>query len=1067
MSKIYLKAKQRGLVHFFAHQKILIWVALLLLNSAAAFAQTKSITGVVIDEGKTGIPGVSVSVKGTKTAVQTDANGKYKISATPADQLVFNYVGYTSQSILVGTKTTINVSLVSASTGLSDVVVVGYGTTKRGDLTGAVGSVNMRDFEKAPVKSFDQALAGRVAGVQVSLGDGQPGTVADIVIRGAGSITQDNSPLFVIDGFPSESSEANSISPSDIESIDVLKDASATAIYGARGSNGVVLITTKRGVVGAPKITYNAYYGLTKKPKHMELMDGYEYVKLIVEKSPTVNASYLANGVTLDDYKNVESYDLQDYIYQIGKNQNHDLAIRGGADKTTYSMSLNYNDQQGSVKNGGFKRYQGRLVLDQNISKKIKVGVNTNYSYSEAFGLQLNINNQYASANFLYSVWGYRPVTAIGGTLTADDLLNQLYDPEIDTNGAQDNRVNPLINLNNQQTKTKNTSNQTNGYGEYLITPKLKLRISAGFNNGNIESNIFNNSQTQSGSKYSSSGPNATVGNVKTFNLVNDNILTYANKFAKKHNVSFMVGYSTQSNKTSTRSITAKQIVDESMELDAIDMVPATNLSAASSSSTWKLQSFLARANYDYKGKYLLTASYRADGSSKFAPGNRWGYFPSASAAWKFGQEKFLKDVKWLSDAKLRLGYGESGNNRVGDFAYASQANLTNQEYWYSYNALPYQSGFLITAADNADLKWETNKQTNIGLDLSFLKKRIELTVDIYKRITEDLLLNALLPYASGIPSARGFKNVGSLENKGLEVTINTTNIQSKSFRWTSNFNISFNRNKILELTEGTNVLTAGSGQFFDTNYSSLSPYISVKGRSVGDMYGLVFDGVYQYSDFDKMPNGTYQLKSTVTTNGTTRDKVFPGDIKYKDLNGDLVVNADDYTIIGRGLPIHVGGFSNNFTYKNWDLNVFLQWSYGNNIINANRYAFEGGIASNLSLNQFASYANRWTPENQTSDNFRAGGMPNANYSSRVVEDGSYLRLKTLRLGYNFSQKVLRRVGMAALNLNVSAQNILTLTGYKGLDPESSARQSNLTPGFDYGTYPQARVVTFGLNATF
>ncbi|KLT67624.1 TonB-dependent receptor [Pedobacter sp. BMA] len=1053
-------------MHYFAHQKILIWIALLLLNSAAAFAQTKSISGVVIDEGKTGIPGVSVSVKGTKTAVQTDANGKYKISAMPTDQLVFNYVGYVSQSIVVGIKTVINVNLASSSTGLSDVVVVGYGTTKRADLTVSVGSVNMRDFEKAPVKSFDQALAGRVAGVQVSLGDGQPGTVADIVIRGAGSITQDNSPLFVIDGFPSESSEANSISPSDIESIDVLKDASATAIYGSRGSNGVILITTKRGVTGAPKITYNSYYGLTKKPKTMEVMNAYDYVKYIIEREPTNAATYLPVGVTLDDYKNVQSYDLQDYIYQIGKNQNHDLAIRGGADKTTYALSLNYNDQKGSVKFGGFKRYQGRLVLDQNISKKIKVGVNTNYSYSESTGLQLNINQQYASSNFLYSVWGYRPTTAIGSGLSGDDLLNILYDPENDDNGAQDYRVNPLLNLTNQQTKTKNTAAQTNGYADYFITPKLKLRISAGFNNSNVESNIFNNSNTQSGSRYFSNGPNGTIGNVKTFNLVNDNTLNYKNTFAKKHNVSFLVGYNTQSSKTSTRSFTAKQITDESLGLNALDMTAAANTSITSSSSTWKLQSFLARANYDYKGRYLFAASYRADGSSKFAPGNRWGYFPSASAAWKFGEEKFLKNAKWLSEGKLRVGYGESGNNRVTDFAYVSQANLTNVEYWYSYNALAPQAGFLITAAANPDLKWETSRQTDIGLDLSFLKKRIEVTVDVYKRNTDDLLLNALLPYASGIPNARGYKNIGSLENKGLEFAISTTNIKTKSFSWTSSFNISFNKNQIVELTQGTSVLTSGSGTFFDTNYSSLSPYISVKGRSVGDMYGLVWDGNYQYSDFDLTPTGTYVLKPTVTTNGSARDRIAPGDIKYKDLNGDLTVNADDYTIIGRGLPIHTGGFSNNFTYKNWDLNVFLQWSYGNNIINANRYYFEGATPNGI-LNQYATFIDRWTPTNPTNEYFRAGGYGTFQYSSRVIEDGSYLRLKTVRLGYNFSPKITRKIGVSALNLNMSAQNILTLTGYSGMDPEASARQSTLTPGFDWGTYPQARVITFGLNATF
>ncbi|MNE11582.1 TonB dependent receptor [compost metagenome] len=350
---------------------------------------------------------------------------------------------------------------------------------------------------------------------------------------------------------------------------------------------------------------------------------------------------------------------------------------------------------------------------------------------------------------------------------------------------------------------------------------------------------------------------------------------------------------------------------------------------------------------------------------------------------------------------------------------------------------------------------------------MSFLKSRLGLTVDVYKRVTTDLLLNAELPYSHGIQSSTGFKNIGRLENRGVEITLNSTNVKTKNFNWTSNFNISFNKNKILDLNEGQNSLIRGSGTFFNTTYTSLSPYISVKGRSVGEMYGLIFDGVYQYSDFDKMPNGSFLLKNDITTNGATRASIQPGDIKYKDLNGDLVVNNNDYTIIGRGLPIHTGGFSNNFSYKAWDLGVFLQWSYGNNIINANRYVFEGGIVTNPNLNQFASFENRWTPTNQTNDLFRAGGMTAANYSSRVVEDGSYLRLKTVQLGYNFVGKLLKSTGMSKLRLNVSAQNLLTFTGYSGLDPEASSRPGNLTPGFDYGTYPQSFTVTFGLNAAF
>lgn len=1070
MNKIYnFRCMQLLLMRAIKYHKLLLILVMLTITGFHAFAQSKTVVGIVTDEQKQPLPGVSVTVKNSKMGTQTDFEGRFKIQVTATNQLEFNYVGYATETVTVGNRTTINVMLKATSTGLNEIVVVGYGTTKRQDLTGAVGSVNIKEFEQAPVKSFDQALAGRVAGVQVSSNDGQPGAVANIVVRGAGSISQDNSPLYVIDGFPSESSTANAINPGDIESIDILKDASSTAIYGARGSNGVVLITTKRGKVGTPVLTYNAYYGIQKSPQKMELMNPYSFVSYVRELDQAVaDSTYLKGGITLNDYKNVKGLDMQDYVFQTGQNQNHDIALRGGTDKTQYSISTNINDQKGVIINGGFKRYQGRVTLDQRVTNNLKAGINLNYAYTETFGTPVSATNFYASAITFYGVWGYRPTIGLAGKDANTNLIDSFYDPVNENNNAQDYRVNPYINLQNQSTVYKGTNFVGNAYAEYAFTPKLKLRVAGVVTNVVNETNVFNNSFTQSGSKWGSAGSNGTVAFSPSFNWLSDNTLTYKNTFNKNHNLTLLAGFQSQRNKNSYRSVYASQITNESLGIDAMDLVPAANTAINSSSSRWTLASFLGRLNYDYKGKYLVTASYRVDGSSKFAPGKRWGYFPSAAVAWKFGQENFMKQFKFVSDAKLRIGYGESGNNRVGDFAYLPQLNLGSVQYWYSFNNKPVQIGSVITAAGNYDLKWETNAQTNIGLDLSFLKNRLGLTVDVYKRTTKDLLLNANLPYANGIQSAAGFKNIGSLENRGLEITLNSTNIQTKNFRWTSNFNISFNRNKILELTEGQNALLSGSGTFFNTTYTGLSPYISVKGRGIGEMYGLIWDGVYQYADFDKMPNGTYLLKAHLPTNGSSRTEVKPGDIKYKDLNGDLIVNNNDYTIIGRGLPIHTGGFSNSFSYKNWDLGVFLQWSYGNNIINANRYVFQGGLGVNsLTLNQYASFNNRWTPENQTNELFRAGGMRNANYSSRVVEDGSYLRLKTVQLGYNFSSSLAKKIGLSKLRLNASAQNLYTLTNYTGMDPEASARPGNLTPGFDYGTYPQSLTATFGLNATF
>lgn len=1040
----------------------------MLLFPVLLFAQKKTVTGTVRDNNGELLPGVTVTVKGDKAGAATGPDGKFSISVPQGATLIFTYIGFEKVEQVVGSAGEYNIRLAEKAGTLSDVVVVGYATQKRKDLTGAVGSVNMKDFEKAPVKSFDEALAGRVAGVAVASNDGQPGSVANIVIRGAGSISQDNSPLYVIDGFPTENNNANAISPADIESIDVLKDASATAIYGARGSNGVILITTKKGKLGPPQVTLNSYYGWQKVPEKVELMNPYEFVRYVGDINPGIRDSvYLAKGITLDDYRNVEGLDMQDHVYQTGQNMNHDLSVRGGNDKTRYSLSGNYNNQKGIIINGGFKRYQSRFTLDQTVTDKLKVGINANYAYSEQYGIPVSATNFYASATTLYSVWGARPTTSLAGRDSGVNLLDEFYDPTNELANNQDYRVNPLQNIQNQVTRNMTNTIIANAYAEYAFTKELSLRVSGGINYYNTETNIFNNSRTQSGSKWSSSGVNGLISFAPNSTWRSENALTYRRKFGKDHNLNVLGVFEAQGHKRSFRRQSATQLPNEELGLDGIDLAAPANTSLQSWASAWTMASFLSRVNYDYKSKYYFTASIRADGSSKFSGNNKWGYFPSASAAWRFSAEPFMENLHFVSDAKIRLGYGASGNNRVDDFAYLPQLQLTSNQYWYSQGGKPLAIGAVITSTGNADLRWETNEQTNIGLDLSFFKDRLGLTVDAYKRTTTDLLLNAALPYMHGIESSTGFKNVGKLENKGLEFSLNGAIFSNKKFSWSSNFNISFNQNKILSLAEGQASILSGSGTFFNTTFSGLFPYISVVDRPMGEMYGLVFDGVYQYADFDLMPNGTYLLKPEITTNGNSRTGIRPGDIKYKDLNGDLQVNNQDYTIIGSGLPKHTGGFSNNFTYGNFDLNVLLQWSYGNDIINANRYVFEGGIVNNPNLNQFATYANRWTPDNPSNTLFRAGGMGSAAYSSRVIEDGSYLKLRTVSLGYNVPASLLRRAKISNFRLYASAQNLYTWTNYSGKDPEVSGRNGNLTPGFDYAVYPHSLSFVLGLNVTF
>jgi TonB-linked SusC/RagA family outer membrane protein len=758
---------------------------------------------------------------------------------------------------------------------------------------------------------------------------------------------------------------------------------------------------------------------------------------------------------------------MQDHIYQVGQNQNHDIAVRGGTDKTKYSLSGNFNNQKGIILNSGFKRYQSRFSLDQTVSDKLKVGVNANYAYTEAFGIPVSATNFYASATTLYSVWGFRPTTSISGRDSAVNLVDEFYDPGNELANNQDYRVNPLQNIQNQVTIDKRNTLIANAYAEYNFTKELSLRVSGGMNREARELSSFNNSKTQSGSKWNSNGVNGSIDNYIYSTWRSENALTYRKRWNKVHNLVVLGVFEAQGQNSSRRRFAANQVPNEDLGLDALDLAAPANISLISQASSWSMASFVARANYDYKSKYYLTASIRADGSSKFPRGGQWGYFPSASVAWRFSGESFMKDLPFVSDAKVRLGYGASGNNRVSDFAYLSQLTLTNYNFWYSSGNSPLGIGSAITSAGNPNLKWETNAQTNIGLDLAFFRDRLNITIDAYKRTTKDLLLNAALPYTNGVEGSSGFKNVGKLENKGLEFTVGGVIVQNKDFNWNSSFNISFNRNKILSLAEDQTSILSGNGTFFNTTFSGLFPYISVIDRPMAEMYGLVFDGVYQFSDFDFMPNGTYLLKGEVPTNGAARASIRPGDIKYKDLNGDNQVNNQDY-IIGSGLPKHTGGFSNNFQYGDFDLNVLFQWSYGNDIINANRYVFEGGIVNNPNLNQYASYAKRWTPANPSNTMFRAGGMGNAAYSSRVIEDGSYLKLRTVSLGYNVPDKVLKRAKIKAVRIYGSAQNLLTWTSYSGTDPEVSARNANnLTPGFDYAAYPHSLSYVAGVNVTF
>lgn len=1036
-------------------------------------ATAKVITGKITNASNEPLDGVTVQVKGQSASAVSNEEGIYNISVDKiqGSVLVFSFVGYADKEIkLTANATVYNVKLETNLRDMEDVIVIGYGTVRKKDLTGSVGQVKIADIKKAPVPSFEDALAGRVAGVQVGAVDGQPGNSNLITIRGGNSITQSNAPLYVIDGFPLENPGNNAINPDDIESIEILKDASATAIYGARGANGVVMITTRKGKAGAPVVTYNAWYGLQKEIKRQEVMSPYEFVKYQLELSPAAaTALYLDNGKTPESYRNTPGVNWQDQIFRTAPMQSHSLSLSGGTDKTRYALSGSIMDQQGILINSGFNRYQGRIVLDQTVNNKVKVGINVNYAALKANG-QIATNGGdnaiNASSYLFYNAWGYRPVT--GDSLADLSFADDAFDPDITS--TVDLRVNPIVSAKNAYNVNFTNALLANAYLEYKIIKNLTLRVTGGITRNAARREIFNNSKTAAGNPRTNygaiNGVNGAINNNILSSWLNENTLTWNKYFNKDHILNIVGGFTLQKTRTIMDGFTANRVPNESLGISGLDEgTPQVNVSSESEAAQ---ASFLGRINYTLKSKYLFTASFRADGSSKFADGNKWGYFPSGGIAWRIGEEKFMKNIPVISDAKLRVSYGVTGNNRVADFAYLSvlrQTGFTNGSanttpgYYFNNTHIP---GSAPVEVGNRDLKWERTEQTDVGLDIGFLNNRIALNVDYYYKKTSDLLLNASLPSSTGYLT--GFKNIGKVSNQGLEFTLNTLNIETRNFSWSSNFNIAFNRNKILELNYDQPSLT--TRVTWNDNFNNSLPYLAKPGMPVALFFGYLFDGLYQANDFTQLPNGTYVLREEVPNNGLDRSLIKPGYIKYVDINGDGVVDANDQTYIGNPLPEHVGGFSNNFRYHNFDLNVFFQWSYGNDILNANRIVFEGAEARNY-LNMFKSFENRWTPENTNTDIPAAGvSSPNV-YSTRIIEDGSFLRLKTVSLGYNLPTAVLKRIKIQSIRVYAAAQNLYTWTNYSGVDPEVSVRHSALTPGFDWSAYPKARTLTLGLNVTF
>ena len=1041
-----------------------VLLTLSVLLTGEAFAQN-TVVGRVVDANNTPLIGVNVVVKGTTTGTTTGIDGNYSIKVAENQTLVFSYLGYTTVEEIVGKRTAINVKMNEEATqlGAVEIVNIGYGTTTRRDLTGSVAKADLGTMMKSNVTNFDQALNGRIAGVVVTTGDGSLGAEANITIRGNNSLTQSNAPLYIIDGFPSEGSFATSINPADIESIDVLKDASATAIYGARGANGVIVINTKRGTEGKPTVNFSASFSLSHIANKIDLMDSYEFVRLqeeLVTDTSSMASSYYGyseeygRNLTLEDYRNIKGIDWQDELYRTAFQQNYNISLSGGnKEGLRYNVGFSALDQDGIIIRSNFQRYQGKANFTLPITKKLTLNVNANYSRTATNGVNPTTAETTSSSSgwLMYSVWGYRPVTAPG-----QDILDSIIDESVD--GSNDYRFNPVKTAKNEYRKTLVDYLNSNIALTWKITPELTFKTTGGYVMNKRRREEFNGTETYTGYPGSPSGKgvNGAIYWTDQASWTNENTLNYKRRFGRSHNVDLMAGLSLQGQKNTYEGVSATQITSE--ELGIAGIHTGNYQSVPSNYYDWRMMSMFLRANYNFRYKYYLTFSFRADGSSKFPSDNRWGYFPSVGASWNFNRENLFKNSEWLNNGKLRFSWGLTGNNRTQTpYDFYSQITVTpgsgnSFDYVFDGTRVP---GYYFSNMANDKLKWETTEQWNVGIDLGFFEDRLKVTADWYDKVTHDLLLYALLPASSGYE--QGMLNIGSIRNRGFEFTLETVNIKTRQFQWSTSFNIAFNRNRILGLVDNQNTLQ--SSVSWETHFNSQFPYISQVGKPTGMMYGFIYEGTYKPEDFDANGN----LKSGIPA--YKGNKMQPGDLKYRDLNGDGKIDDYDRTIIGCGQPLHTGGFNNSFNWKNFDLNIFFSWSYGNDILNANRLIFESGWKAQT--NQLASYAGRWTPDNPTSDIPRAGATGSEEYSSRVIEDGSFLRLKNVSLGYTIPSRQLRKAGISSMRVYVSADNIWTLTNYSGPDPEVSTRNSVLTPGFDWSAYPRAYGFTAGVNITF
>ncbi|MBS2211413.1 TonB-dependent receptor [Carboxylicivirga mesophila] len=988
MKKHLYKSIQRALY------RIPMLILLCIFSILTIHAQNLTITGKVTDSSGQPIPGASIVIKTTTIGTISDIDGNYSLTGklSPESILVYSFVGMKTQEVLVGNQATIDVTMQDDVHGLTEVVVVGYGTQEKKDITGSVALVGADELESRPNTQLGSLIQGRAAGVRVASSSGKPSQGLSIRVRGTNSITAGSEPLYVVDGIPT--SDTRSINPADVETMTVLKDASSAAIYGAQGANGVVLITTKQGTSGKPKVTLDAYTGFSEVWNTLNVLNGEQYRDLMTEM-----------GQSTDWNRYNKNTDWQKEIFQRGISQNYQLSLSGKSEQTSYYVSGGWVQQVGAVRSSEMDRANFKINLDQEVNDWLSIG--TRIAYTKYRDVDVNDNNAINQGGVITGVINTPSVIGIyneDGTFTSNPFQNW-ENPVASTDGS-DREYRQERFLGNLYLKIK-----------FLKDFSIKSNFGVDYSNG-IYDYFLDPYRTSYGQAKKGIGTNNTD---RSSYWMAENILSY-NKKTGKHSIEALAGNVVQKYLWENAYITTENF--------ASDGVKTTNggsiiTSAGNTKAEKSNVSYISRLNYAFDDKYLLTANFRADASSVFGADNRWGYFPSFSAGWRISHEGFMDDFDFLNDLKVRAGWGIVGNDQIRNYAYYGTVGSNN--YPIGGTLMP---GTYPNAMDNNSLKWEESEQTNIGLDISVLNGRIQLTADAYHRKTRDLLLDAPLPISTGYQAA--LQNIGNLENKGLEFSLNTVNID-KEVKWSSTFNISFNQNEVTNLVVESLPMgnIAGRGEAI----------LLEEGQSLGTLYGYIWGGV------DPATGNAY----------------------YIDANGEstFTPTADDRQIIGNANPDFFYGLDNTVSYKGIGLTVFLEGAYGNDMLNATRIDSEGMTDPK---NQLLTVNNRWRQPGDATDTPRASwaNTENSRISTRFIEDGSYLRLKTVTLSYDIPQSILSKVNLSNVRVYATGENLLTFTDYSGFDPEVNAfGGSNTMQGIDYGTYPQTRNIIFGLNVTF